>query len=180
MPLSNHAETGALLNGVPELDQAALEYGTVAPLPRDPSEPSDTTSDLSPDTYMDWAHVKTELAWLIRSATPIVISSTSQLLLMAPTLAAVGRLGTIALASMNLISLYAGMCGLTPLAGIAMALDTFCSQSYTGAKDKRILGVLLQRAMLIGLAIAAIIYPLWWYSKYVLEMFGVPEEVAAV
>ncbi|KAJ1946022.1 ethionine resistance protein, partial [Linderina pennispora] len=180
MTHGNHAETGALLNGVPELDHAALEYGTIDPLSPDLSESRGTANDLSPDTYTEWPHVRRELVWLIRAATPIVVSSMSQLFLMTPMLAAVGRLGTIALASMNLTSLFAGLGGITPLAGVAMALDTFCSQSYTGAKDKRILGVLLQRALLIGLVVATLIYPLWWYSGHVFKMFGVPDEVAHV
>ncbi|KAJ1949791.1 ethionine resistance protein [Linderina macrospora] len=173
-------ETGNLLSLQAEHDLAMLEYGTVA-TSSSTRLPSNTDSaDIDPEAYLQWTHVKNELVWLIRSATPIVISSTSQLLIMVPLLAAVGRLGTVALASMNLAGLYAGLCGVTPLAGIAMALDTFCSQSFTATKDKRILGVLLQRALLIGLAIMTLIYPLWWYSKYVFEMFGVPEEVAEV
>ncbi|ORX73635.1 hypothetical protein DL89DRAFT_263667, partial [Linderina pennispora] len=130
-----------------------------------PVENRGTTNDLSPDTYTEWPHVKRELVWLIRAATPIVASSMSQLFLMTPMLAA---------------SISPDWAAITPLAGIAMALDTFCSQSYTGAKDKRILGVLLQRALLIGLVVATLIYPLWWYSEHVFKMFGVPDEVAHV
>ncbi|KAJ1958619.1 ethionine resistance protein [Linderina pennispora] len=174
MDHNNTVESDTPLNPLSETDQTALEYGAIS------TPSSNIAGDINPDTYLQWAHVKTELIWLIHSATPIVISSTSQLLIMVPMLAAVGRLGTVALASMNLAGLYAGLFGVTPLAGIAMALDTFCSQSFTAAKDKRILGVLLQRALLIGSLTMVLIYPVWWESKRVFEWFGVPTEVAEV
>ncbi|ORX73270.1 hypothetical protein DL89DRAFT_265394 [Linderina pennispora] len=154
MDHNNTVESDTPLSPLSENDQTALEYGAIS------TPSSNIAGDINPDTYLQWTHVKSELIWLIYSATPIVISSTSH--------------------PMNLAGLYAGLFGVTPLAGIAMALDTFCSQSFTAAKDKRILGVLLQRALLIGALTMALIYPVWWESKHVFEWFGVPTEVAEV
>ncbi|KAJ2894604.1 ethionine resistance protein [Coemansia aciculifera] len=105
----------------------------------------------------------------------------SQLFLMLPILAAVGKLGTVALASMNLVSIYAGLGGIAPLSGMAMALDSLCSQAYTAAaKDRRLLGVYLQRVLVCMTLILAFVYPLWWNSALIYEYLGVPAEVASV
>ncbi|KAJ2457355.1 ethionine resistance protein [Coemansia sp. RSA 2424] len=104
----------------------------------------------------------------------------SQLLLMLPILVAVGKLGTVALASMNLVSIYAGLGGSAPLSGMAMALDSLCSQAFTAAKDRRLLGVYLQRVLVCIVLILALVYPLWWNSARIYEYLGVPAEVASV
>ncbi|KAI8326396.1 MATE efflux family protein [Martensiomyces pterosporus] len=139
---------------------------------------STAEGDLDADSFLQWSHIKPEAFGLVRSSLPIVLSSMTQLFLMVPMLAAVGRLGTAALASMNLASTYAGLAGIAPLSGIAMALDTLCSQAYTAAKDKRLLGVYVQRAFVCTLTIQALIYPIWWNSNRVYEYLGVPAEVA--
>ncbi|KAJ2699160.1 ethionine resistance protein [Coemansia sp. IMI 203386] len=122
--------------------------------------------------------LKSEGLLLVRSSMPIVLSSMSQLLLMIPLMAAVGRLGTIALASMNLVSIYAGLCGVAPILGFPMALDSLCSQAYTAATDRKLLGVYLQRVLVVGFIFEAAMYPLWWYSRAVYEYLGIPADIA--
>ncbi|KAJ2737997.1 ethionine resistance protein, partial [Coemansia sp. BCRC 34301] len=140
----------------------------------------DLVSDISPGDVCTAANIRTEAAWLLRSSFPIVLSTMSQILLMVPILAAVGKLGTVALASMNLVSIYAGLGGVAPLSGMAMALDSLCSQAFTAAKDRRLLGVYLQRVLVCIAMILAFVYPLWWNSARIYEHLGVPAEVAVV
>ncbi|KAJ2677747.1 ethionine resistance protein [Coemansia sp. RSA 1285] len=144
-----------------------------------PSFSPSVETDLA-GTYglLDMDNIKTEAGRLLVSALPIVVSTMSQMLLMVPMMAAVGRLGTIALASMNLVSIYSGLGGVAPLSGMAMALDSLCSQAYTAAKDKRLLGVYLQRVLLLCVCVQVAVYPLWWNAAHIYRCLGVPGDIA--
>ncbi|KAJ1895894.1 ethionine resistance protein [Kickxella alabastrina] len=93
------------------------------------------------------ANAKREAITLLKLSLPIVLSNLAQLFLLIPLTAAIGKLGTIALASMNLVSIYAGVGGVALLSGLPFALDSLCSQAYTAAKDRRLLGIYLQRIL---------------------------------
>ncbi|KAI7833823.1 hypothetical protein BX661DRAFT_222633 [Kickxella alabastrina] len=93
------------------------------------------------------ANTKREAIALLKLSLPIVLSNLAQLFLLIPLTAAIGKLGTIALASMNLVSIYAGVGGVALLSGLPFALDSLCSQAYTAAKDRRLLGIYLQRIL---------------------------------
>ncbi|KAJ2009990.1 ethionine resistance protein, partial [Coemansia sp. S85] len=168
-----------------------LEVDTLALLPAEQgghsntgyhsdSDLSDAISDIGPEDVCSVGNMRTESVWLLRSSFPIVISTMSQLFLMLPILAAVGKLGTVALASMNLVSIYAGLGGVAPLSGMAMVLDSLCSQAYTAAQDRRLLGIYLQRVLVCMAMILVAIYPLWWNSARIYEYLGVPADVASV
>ncbi|KAJ2860513.1 ethionine resistance protein [Coemansia aciculifera] len=168
-----------------------LEVDTIALLPAEQddrsdisyhsdSDLSDIISDIEPGDICSTVNIRTEAVWLLRSSFPIVLSTMSQLFLMLPILAAVGKLGTVALASMNLVSIYAGLGGIAPLSGMAMVLDSLCSQAFTAAKDRRLLGVYLQRVLVCIALILVVMYPLWWNSALIYEYLGVPADVASV
>ncbi|KAJ2315054.1 hypothetical protein IWW54_000546 [Coemansia sp. RSA 2705] len=161
----------------PEIDQASVDF-SLHTAPVDCS--SAGGSDLGLDEVLQYANVKAEAAKLVRSALPIIASTTTQLFIMVPMMAAVGGLGTVALAGMNLVAIYAGLCGIAPLSGMAMALDSLCSQAFTAAKDRRLLGLYLQRVFVLMLGVEIFIYPLWWYSQSVFEYIGIPPEIAKV
>ncbi|KAJ1879519.1 ethionine resistance protein, partial [Coemansia sp. S17] len=167
-----------------------LEVDTIALLPAEQNDHSDISyhsdsdsdiiGDIGPGDICSSAYIRTEAVWLLRSSLPIVLSTMSQLFLMLPILAAVGKLGTVALASMNLVSIYAGLGGIAPLSGMAMVLDSLCSQAFTAAKDRRLLGVYLQRVLVCIALIIVAMYPLWWNSALIYEYLGVPADVASV
>ncbi|KAJ2865723.1 ethionine resistance protein [Coemansia erecta] len=79
---------------------------------------------------------------------------------------------------MNLVSIFAGLCAVSLLSGITMALDTLCSQAFTASGDKRLLGVYLQRGLLLCVCIQLAIYPLWWNAAPIYEFLGVPDDIA--
>ena len=63
--------------------------------------------------------------------------------------------------------------------GTATALDTLCSQAWTAARDKTLVGIHLQRA----LAILAIIFfgfvaPIWWNATRILLSLNQEPELA--
>lgn len=150
------------------------------PEPADADEEEQVAQDLLLEHLYSLDNLRSEAAWLIRSSIPIVVSSLSQLLVLMPVLSAVGGLGTIALASMNLVSVFVGICGVAPLSGLPMALDTMCSQAFTASKDRRLLGLILQRVLVCLVIWLAIIYPIWWNSEYIYEYVGVSPRIAAM
>ncbi|KAJ2838394.1 ethionine resistance protein [Coemansia sp. 'formosensis'] len=168
-----------------------VEVDTLALLPGEQDDRSDISyhsdsdlsgivTDIGAGDVSTAGSMRAEAVWLLQSSFPIVVSTMSQLFLMLPILAAVGKLGTVALASMNLVSIYAGLGGVAPLSGLAMVLDSLCSQAFTAANDRRLLGVYLQRVLVCIALILAVIYPLWWNSALIYERLGVPGDVAAV
>ncbi|KAJ2820180.1 hypothetical protein GGI24_004570, partial [Coemansia furcata] len=108
-----------------------VEVDTLALLPGEQDDGSDISyhsdsdlsgvvTDIGAGDVSTAGSMRAEAVWLLRSSFPIVVSTMSQLFLMLPILAAVGKLGTVALASMNLVSIYAGLGGVAPLSGLAM------------------------------------------------------------
>ncbi|KAI9503607.1 hypothetical protein BX070DRAFT_191141 [Coemansia spiralis] len=162
------------------MNQASIEYDpTQQQRPLLPFSSSATIADLESEADpLNVETIKGEAIGLVKSALPIVVSTMSQLLIMIPMMAAVGRFGTIALASMNLVSIYAGLGGIAPLSGMAMALDSLCSQAFTAAKNKRLLGIYLQRVLLLFVFLEAAIYPIWWNATTIYKLIGIPDEVA--
>ncbi|KAJ1740650.1 hypothetical protein LPJ68_003580 [Coemansia sp. RSA 1086] len=163
-------------SAAPAADSISVELGSEG------AANSSTTAeaDLDIDELLHCSNVKSESKLLLQSALPIIMSTTTQLLIMLPMMSAVGGLGTAALASMNLVSIYAGLCGIAPLSGMAMALDSLCSQAFTAAKDKRMLGLYLQRVFVLIVGIEAVIYPLWWNAQPIFKHIGVPDEIARI
>ncbi|KAJ2388681.1 hypothetical protein GGI05_003716 [Coemansia sp. RSA 2603] len=178
-----------LPSAIVELDHASIAYSTLPPLDTPASQNTlaaahdnadDDDDDIPFAAVLSPASLSAEALLLVTSSLPIVLSSMSQMLVMIPLMAAVGALGTVALASMNLVSVYAGIAGVAPLLGLPMALDSLCSQAYTAAAaDRRLLGVYLQRALVVGLMFEAALYPLWWNSQHIYQWLGVPPAVAA-
>ncbi|KAJ2079846.1 ethionine resistance protein [Coemansia sp. RSA 988] len=143
-------------------------------------EDTEQEQELELDELLLAGNLRTEVTRLIWSSLPIMASTTTQLLIMVPLMSAVGRLGRIVLASMNLVSIFAGICGVSPLTGIVMALDSLCSQGHTAASDRRQLGLYLQRALVVMAMTSLAIYPLWWNAQYVYQMLGIPKDIAVV
>ena len=53
--------------------------------------------------------------------------------------------------------------------GTATALDTLCSQSWTAASDKTLVGIHLQRALVVlAIIFSVFIVPLWWNGTRIL------------
>lgn len=55
--------------------------------------------------------------------------------------------------------------------GTTTALDTLCSQTWTGAKDKTLIGVHLQRAYLILGVLFVPISCIWWHAESIMLHF---------
>ncbi|KAM5553958.1 protein DETOXIFICATION 16-like [Rosa sericea] len=90
----------------------------------------------------------------------------------------VGHLGELSLAGASMATSFASVTGLSLIIGMGSALDTFCGQSY-GAKQYHMLGVHMQRAMLVLLLACIPIATIWFNAGYILQSLGQDPEIAA-
>ncbi|KAI9490479.1 mate-domain-containing protein [Zychaea mexicana] len=95
------------------------------------------------------------------------------------TVSFVGHLGTNELAGMSLAQMIE-RCSIMCLSfAMASALDTLCGQFWTGAQDKKAIGLQLQRACCIFMVIAVPIYMAWFVSLALLRHGGFVDIQAA-
>lgn len=62
--------------------------------------------------------------------------------------------------------------------GVASALDTLCSQSFTGSRDRTTIGVHLQRSYLILALMFIPIACVWWNATPIMLAFNQDPELA--
>ncbi|XP_073394131.1 protein DETOXIFICATION 16 [Physcomitrium patens] len=120
-----------------------------------------------------WGEVRKQL----HIAGPIVCVSMIQYLLIVVSLMFVGHLGELQLASAAIASSFAGVTGSTLLQGMASALETLCGQSY-GAKQYHMLGIHMQRAMLVLWLVSVPIAVMRWNMNSLLLYQGQDLEIA--
>ncbi|XP_021857962.1 protein DETOXIFICATION 16 [Spinacia oleracea] len=90
----------------------------------------------------------------------------------------VGHLGELPLAGASMATSFATVTGFSLLMGMSSALDTFCGQSY-GAKQYHMLGIHLQRAMIVLVAASVPLAIIWANSRSLLLAVGQDDQIAA-
>ncbi|KAL6646847.1 hypothetical protein ACP70R_015541 [Stipagrostis hirtigluma subsp. patula] len=90
----------------------------------------------------------------------------------------VGHLGKLELAGASIATAVASVTGFCLLPGIATGLDTLCGQAF-GAGQHHLLGVCMQRAMLVVALVSVPVAALWWYTGEILAWCGQDPEIAA-
>lgn len=103
-----------------------------------------------------------KLAW------PVSLGYLLQMSLGLASVFTLGHVGTNELAAAALGSMFANVTGFSIGIGLAAALDTLCSQAYTAAENKHILGFHLQRGLFIMLLITPLISLLWVFTESLL------------
>ncbi|XVF53679.1 hypothetical protein PTKIN_Ptkin05aG0118300 [Pterospermum kingtungense] len=88
-----------------------------------------------------------------------------------------GRLGELALAGGSLAIGFANITGYSVLSGLAMGMESICGQAF-GAKKYTLLGVTLQRTVLLLLVSSLPISLLWINMKRILLLCGQDETIA--
>ncbi|CBI31838.3 unnamed protein product, partial [Vitis vinifera] len=89
-----------------------------------------------------------------------------------------GRLGELALAGGSLAVGFANITGYSILSGLAMGMEPICGQAF-GAKRHALLGLSLQRTVLLLLFTSLPIAFLWLNMKRILLFCGQDEDIAA-
>lgn len=90
----------------------------------------------------------------------------------------VGHLGKLALAGASMATSFASVTGFSLLIGMGNALDTFCGQAY-GAKQYSMLGIHMQRAMLVLLLVSLPLAYIWANAGHILVLLGQDPEISA-
>ncbi|AET05535.1 putative multi antimicrobial extrusion protein [Medicago truncatula] len=109
------------------------------------------------------AELKRQL-WL---AVPLSSVGILQYILQTISIMFVGHLGTLPLSGASMATSFASVTGFTLLMGITSALDTFCGQS-NGAEQYHMLGIHMQRAMIVVSIVSVFLAIIWANTKQIL------------
>ncbi|WOG95348.1 hypothetical protein DCAR_0414663 [Daucus carota subsp. sativus] len=118
-----------------------------------------------------------ELKKQLLLAGPLVLVSLLQYSLQTISVMFVGHLGEVYLSAASMATSFAGVTGFSLMLGMGSALETFCGQAY-GAKEYHMLGVHMQRAMLVLMLMCIPISILWSFTSNILTIFGQDPDVS--
>ncbi|KAA8538233.1 hypothetical protein F0562_027944 [Nyssa sinensis] len=90
-----------------------------------------------------------------------------------------GYLGELELAGGSLAIGFANITGYSVISGLAMGMEPICGQAY-GAKQWKLLGLTLQRTVLLLLSTSTPISLMWLYMRRVLLWCGQDEEISSM
>ncbi|KAF2311461.1 hypothetical protein GH714_023247 [Hevea brasiliensis] len=138
------------------MDQVAFNNSPESPLISN----SETATHPAKKSY-DKTEIITELKKQMSLAGPLIFVSFLQYSLQMISVMFVGRLGELSLSSASMATSFAGVTGFGFMLGMGSALETFCGQAY-GAQQYHMLGVYMQRAMLV-LVLTSIPISLIWH-----------------
>ncbi|XP_016903202.2 protein DETOXIFICATION 16-like isoform X2 [Cucumis melo] len=114
------------------------------------------------DGDQKWEEVIREIKKQMGLAGPLVLVSFLQYSLQLISIMFIGHLGELQLSGASMALSFAGVTGFSLLLGMGSALETLCGQSY-GGKQYEMLGIHMQRAMVV-LSLICIPIALLWAS----------------
>ncbi|KAK3005678.1 hypothetical protein RJ639_016542 [Escallonia herrerae] len=120
---------------------------------------------------------KAELQKQVQLAGPLVLVSFLQYSLQMISVMFVGHLGELSLSSASMATSFAGVTGFSFMLGMGSALETFCGQAY-GAKQYHMIGINMQRAMLVLTFMCIPISLIWTYAGYIFASCGQDLEIS--
>ncbi|KAL8056684.1 hypothetical protein ABFX02_04G135100 [Erythranthe guttata] len=112
--------------------------------------------------------------WL---AGPLITVSLLQFCLQLISVMFVGHLGELSLSGASMATSFASVTGFSLMMGMASALDTLCGQSY-GAKQYHMLGIHMQRAMLVLLLVCIPLAIVWANTAPILTLLGQDPDIS--
>ncbi|KAL2622616.1 hypothetical protein R1flu_002821 [Riccia fluitans] len=141
-----------------------LLHGSGDALPKNLAEPEGKHED-----FRTWlAEEVSEQFWI---AGPLMVANLLQTLISIVSLMFVGHMGSLALSGSQIAGTMTGATGIHVLAGMANALETLCGQAY-GAKEYRLSGIFLQRAIFVLTLCCIPISFIWWNTAPILKFIG--------
>nr|XP_043621494.1 protein DETOXIFICATION 17-like [Erigeron canadensis] len=90
----------------------------------------------------------------------------------------VGHLGKLALSGASVATSFASVTGLSLMVGLSTALETFCGQSF-GAAQYHLLGIHMQRAMIVLSSVSLPLAVMWFYAENLLVFLRQDPEISA-
>ncbi|KAL2248835.1 UNVERIFIED_CONTAM: Protein DETOXIFICATION 35 [Sesamum indicum] len=91
----------------------------------------------------------------------------------------VGHLGDVELSAFTIATTGIGVFAFGFMLGMGSALETLCGQSF-GAGQVHMLGVYMQRSMIILLATCIVLLPIYIFATPILKLLGQQDEIAAL
>lgn len=134
-------------------------------------------SPLIPASERRGGDILDEVKKQLRLAGPLIATSLLQMILQVISVMFVGHLGELALSGASMATSFAGVTGFSLLLGMSSALDTLCGQAY-GAKQYYMLGIQMQRAMLVLMLVSIPLAVVWAYTGQILMLCGQETEIA--
>nr|GEX22785.1 protein DETOXIFICATION 16-like [Tanacetum cinerariifolium]GFA08933.1 multi antimicrobial extrusion protein [Tanacetum cinerariifolium] len=119
----------------------------------------------------DIQEIVSELKHQLLLAGPFIVVSFLQYSFLLTSLMFIGHLGELALSGASMATSFASVTGFTFMMGMGGALETLCGQAY-GAKQYKMLGVHLQRAMTVIMLMGIPISIIWAFTGKIFEYFG--------
>lgn len=163
--MAESCPTGVLIR---ETSVPPGETTVLLPKARSPDSPNE------PPPRQEWL---TEVRHLVKAAIPVILAYMLQNSLQTLSVVIVGRLSPEALATAAFSYMFAMASAWLIALGGTTALDTLASSSFTGAEDKRDLGILLQRGIVVLTTLYAIVAVLWGFSEHLFRALGQEEYV---
>ncbi|KAK4749699.1 hypothetical protein SAY87_027148 [Trapa incisa] len=169
------------------MNDQSYKFQNQVPLLLRPNDDGDTKTRLSlrpPESKQPYSSlnslvtIKREAHSIAKIALPMILTG---LLLYSRSMISMlflGRLGELALAGGSLAVGFANITGYSVLSGLAMGMEPICGQAF-GAKKHTLLGLSLQRTILLLLLISLPISFLWLNMKRILLLCGQDEAIAA-
>ncbi|PIA19431.1 MATE efflux family protein [Coemansia reversa NRRL 1564] len=108
---------------------------------------------------------------IVESSIPVVLAYVLQYSFSFISLLVVGHTGPDELAAVALANMALVVIVFSPGIGLASALDTFCSTSFTASRDRTLVGFQLQRGLIAMTCHTLVIVPIMWYLDVVLMWF---------
>ncbi|PSR82143.1 multidrug and toxin extrusion protein 1 [Coniella lustricola] len=122
----------------------------------------------------DWL---AEMWFLTKASIPIILAYMLQNSLQTASILLVGRLSSEALAVAAFSYMFAMATAWLIALGGTTALDTLASTSFTGSRDKKNLGILLQRGIIVLSSFYVVVAIIWCFSEPLFRALGQPEVI---
>ncbi|KAJ2849262.1 ethionine resistance protein [Coemansia brasiliensis] len=107
--------------------------------------------------------LKQEARAVVRSSIPVILTYTLQYSFSFFSLLVLGHIGANELAAAALANMALVVIVFSPGIGLASALDTFCSTTFTASRDKTLVGFHLQRGLIAVTCHFIVIVPVIWH-----------------
>ncbi|KXN72942.1 mate-domain-containing protein, partial [Conidiobolus coronatus NRRL 28638] len=119
-----------------------------------------------------------EVFLILKRALPVVLAYLLQQAIPLVSLSSLGHMRSEYLSASALANMFAAVTGWSICNGLATALDTLCSQAFTGSGNPHLVGIYFQRGILLSILIFCPISLLWWYSYDLLIYLNIDEELS--
>ncbi|KAG8649902.1 hypothetical protein MANES_08G150475v8, partial [Manihot esculenta] len=114
---------------------------------------------------------------LWKIAFPAIVSRVALFGIYVVTQAFIGHIGKLELAAYAIVQIMAIRFAHGILLGMTSAIDTLCGQAF-GAKQYHMLGIYLQRSLIINLGTATVLLPAFIFSEFIFKLLVEQEDIA--